>query len=138
MSGFSGTTGGGRRQDDGDERGPRASCRWRDHRRGPRSACQSHVTSHHRGREPSRSRDEEARLHERLVDRDESALLECLDRFGPIVYSTSLTESGDSMLAEAVTERVFVHLWRRPEAFHPRQGPLVLQLVRATLGPSNP
>jgi hypothetical protein len=42
------------------------------------------------------------------------------------------------MLAEAVTERVFVHLWRRPEAFHPRQGPLVLQLVRATLGPSNP
>ncbi len=71
------------------------------------------------------------------MDRDESALLECLDRFGHVVYSTSLTASGDATRAEAVTERVFVQLWRRPEAFHPAYGPLLLQLVRATLRPSS-
>ncbi|MDQ4131690.1 MAG: hypothetical protein M3179_00430, partial [Actinomycetota bacterium] len=87
------------------------------------------------GRDDRERRHEEALLHERLVDRDESALLECLDRFGHIVYCTSLTESGDPVAAENVTQRVFVQLWRRPEEFHPRHGPLVLQLVQATLLP---
>ena len=131
------STGGGGSQDDGGGRRPRSSCRWGGLARRARPACGSPQRGGDARWEGGRLREEEASLHERLVDRDQSALLECLDRFGHIVYSTSLTETGDSVVAEAVTERVFVQLWRRPEAFHPRRGPLLLQLVRATLRPAS-
>ncbi len=139
MSGLFGTAGGGGRHgggDDGGERRPRSSCPRPDRPRRTRAACRSHVVRNGSGPDTSPPPDEEARLHGRLLDRDKSALLECLDRFGDIVYSTSLATTADSTSAEAVTERVFVDLWRRPEAFHPRYGPLLLQLVRATLRPS--
>jgi hypothetical protein len=77
--------------------------------------------------------EDEIRLHERLVARDRSALLECFDRFGRIVYCTSLAQSDDSLVAETLTEQAFVQLWLRPEAFDPRRAPIVLQLVRVLL-----
>ena len=136
MSGRFGTAGGGGPHDGGgSERRPRSSA-WHDRPRRTRAACCSHVVTNGTGPDTSRSTDEEARLHGRLLDRDKSALLECVDRFAHVVYSTSLATSDDSTFAEAVTERVFVELWRRPEAFHPRYGPLLLQLVLATLRPS--
>ncbi len=78
-----------------------------------------------------RLRDEELRLHERLLDRDERALLECFDRFGQVVYCLTLAETGDAILAEAVTERLFIDLWLRPQAFSPSRRPIGLQLVLA-------
>ena len=115
MSGRFGTAGGGGRHDGGGERRSRSSCPWRDRPRRPRAACRVRVVTNGAGGHTSPCPDEEARLHERLLDRDKSAVLECLDRFGDVVYSTSLATSGDSDFAEEVTERVFVELWRRPE-----------------------
>ncbi len=133
MSGLFGTAGGAGRHHGGGERRARSSCGGRERPCRPRAAYRSHVVPNGIGADTTPSSNEEVRLYERLLDRDKSALLECLDRFGHVVHATSLTSSDDSASAEAVTERVFVELWRRPEAFHPRYGPLLLQLVRATL-----
>ncbi|MDQ3978144.1 MAG: hypothetical protein M3314_01130 [Actinomycetota bacterium] len=76
------------------------------------------------------SLDEELRLHQRIVEGDESALLECLDRAGHLVYCSALLRAGNSTAADDLTEAVFVDLWREPEAFHPAHGPIALQLMR--------
>ncbi|HWC11219.1 MAG TPA: hypothetical protein VG455_08355 [Acidimicrobiales bacterium] len=73
---------------------------------------------------------EESRLHERVVQRDESAVLECFDRAGDLLYCMALARTGDQASAEALTEAAFVALWRDPAAFPPSQGPLGLQLLR--------
>jgi hypothetical protein len=69
-------------------------------------------------------------LHDRLLARDPSALLECVDRFGASVYCIALAQGGSVARAEDLTEQAFVELWRHPEAFDPRRAPLVLQVVR--------
>ncbi len=74
--------------------------------------------------------EEERELHERVVQRDESALLECLDRTGPLVYCMALQHTGGQAAAEDFTERIFLAFWRNPHAFPPSQGPLGLQLLR--------
>jgi DNA-directed RNA polymerase specialized sigma24 family protein len=74
--------------------------------------------------------DEELRLHERVVARDEAALLEWLGRTGGVVYSVALSHTGRVGLAEDLTEALFLEVWRHPEAFHPDKGPLTLQLIR--------
>lgn len=73
---------------------------------------------------------EESRLHERVVQRDELALLECFDRVADLVYCMALARTGDQASAEALTEAVFLALWRDPAAFSPSHGPLGLQLLR--------
>jgi Sigma-70 region 2 len=73
---------------------------------------------------------DELRLHERVVEHDESALLECFDRVAGLVYCAALARTGDQASAEDVTEAAFVALWRDPAAFPPSQGPLGLQLLR--------
>lgn len=78
----------------------------------------------------------ESRLYERVVRRDESALLECLDRIGHLVYCMALLQPGRQASAEEITEELFVAFWRDPEAFPPSRGPLALQLLRRmTEGP---
>lgn len=74
--------------------------------------------------------DEELQLHQRVVGRDEAALLEWLRRIGAVVYSAALTCTGDVAAAEEMTEALFLEVWRHPEKFHPTHGPLSLQLVR--------
>ena len=73
---------------------------------------------------------EELRLLERVVQRDEAALLECFDRAGQLVYCMALARTGDQASAEELTEAVFVTLWRDPAAFSSSGGPLGLQLLR--------
>lgn len=74
--------------------------------------------------------EEELSLHERVVQRDESALLQCFDRIGHLVYCVALscTESHES--AEELTEEMFVGYWQHPHDFPPARGPLSLQLIR--------
>lgn len=79
---------------------------------------------------PSGRRDEERRLHERVVAGDELALLECFDRMGDMVFCAALLLSGQRSIAEDLTEALFVDLWRAPKAFDPADGPLGLQMIR--------
>lgn len=74
---------------------------------------------------------EELALHARIRAGDESALMECLDRFGPVVYCALLRATEDVALTEDLTERGFVSLWRSPTSFDPRRGPMALQLLAA-------
>ena len=73
---------------------------------------------------------EESRLHERIVQRDESALWGCFHRIGELVYCMALARTGRQAAAEELTEAVFVAFWRDPAAFPPTQGPLGMQLLR--------
>lgn len=73
--------------------------------------------------------DEESRLYEQVVKRDTSALLECLDRVGPLVYCSALAHTGREAAAEQLTEALFLSFWREPEAFPLSRGPLGLQLL---------
>jgi DNA-directed RNA polymerase specialized sigma24 family protein len=88
---------------------------------------------HYAALDPDRGRallDEELRLHQRVVARDEAALLEWLRLIGDVVYSAALSRTGELTAAEDVTETLFLEVWRHPEQFHPTRGPLTLQLVR--------
>ncbi|MDQ4132920.1 MAG: hypothetical protein M3179_06840 [Actinomycetota bacterium] len=76
--------------------------------------------------------EEESALHKRIVERDEAALLEYLDRSGHIVYCVALALTEDAAAAEDLTEGLFLDLWRLPDRFHPRNGPMVLQLLQRT------
>ena len=82
---------------------------------------------------------EDLRLHQRIVARDESALMECLDRIGDIVYCIALRRAADAAAAEDLTEALFLELWREPDRFHPERGPVALQLIQRMerkLGPT--
>jgi DNA-directed RNA polymerase specialized sigma24 family protein len=74
--------------------------------------------------------DTEVRLHERVVARDQGALVEWVRRIGGDVYCTALSCTGDVAAAEDMTEALFLEVWRQPALFHPARGPLTLQLVR--------
>jgi DNA-directed RNA polymerase specialized sigma24 family protein len=72
---------------------------------------------------------EERVLHGRILQRDESALLEFLDRVGHVLFCAALVHTGDATAAEDLTEELFVDLWEAPEAFSPARGPVALQLL---------
>ncbi len=74
--------------------------------------------------------EEESALHKRIVERDEAALLEYLDRSGHIVYCVALALTEDVAVAEDLTEGLFLDLWQLPDRFDPRNGPMVLQLLQ--------
>ncbi len=78
--------------------------------------------------------EEELSLYERVVQRDESALLECFDRIGHVVYCMALLCSDGRASAEELTETVFVRFWRDPRGFRPADGPLAVQLIRRMTG----
>lgn len=80
---------------------------------------------------------EELDLYHRICARDEDALLECFDRFAPVVYCLLKQLTPEVSLIEDLTVRTFVSLWREPASFDPRRGPMALQLL-ATLPASLP
>jgi RNA polymerase sigma-70 factor (ECF subfamily) len=71
----------------------------------------------------------EALLAERLLRRDESALREVIDAYGPIVLGVARRVVADASFAEEVAQDAFVALWRRPGAFDPSRGSLQTFLV---------
>jgi hypothetical protein len=68
-------------------------------------------------------------LFDRIVARDQLALLEALERTGAMVFCVALLLTGQRAAAEALTEALFVELWRTPHAFPPTEGPLGLQMI---------
>ena len=55
---------------------------------------------------------------------------------GHIVYCVALALTEDRAAAEELTEGLFVDLWKRPDRFDPRDGPMVLQLLQRLPAPS--
>ena len=69
-------------------------------------------------------RRDDARLADRLLERDESALSDAIAAFGPVVYGVARRVLGDVTHAEEVAQDTFIALWRRPGAFDPARGSL--------------
>ena len=68
--------------------------------------------------------DSEQLLVARLKAGDGDALVEILDRYGPLVYGLARRVTMSSSVAEDVAQEVFVELWRRPDRFDHTRGSL--------------
>ena len=73
---------------------------------------------------PVSSVEEDRRLHERMVVGDLEALAELYDQYGSVVFGVALRVTTDRHAAEDITQAVFLDLWRCPERFDPKRGPL--------------
>jgi RNA polymerase sigma factor (sigma-70 family) len=73
---------------------------------------------------PAEPADWETTVARRLAAQDASALAELYDRYGSFVCGLAARVVGDRVAAEDVTQEVFLHLWRRPDAFDASVGSL--------------
>ena len=60
------------------------------------------------------------------------ALEQLYERYSILVYSVALRIVRDQVLAEDVTQEVFLRLWRRPQSFDPTRGRFVSWLMSIT------
>lgn len=74
-------------------------------------------------RRMDRSGDKE--LVDRLMARDETALAEAIDAYGPAVLGVAQRVITERNFAEEVAQDTFLALWRRPGAFDPARGTLL-------------
>jgi RNA polymerase sigma-70 factor, ECF subfamily len=74
-------------------------------------------------------RNEDARLAERLLAREEEALREAITAYGSMVHGIARRVLGEPSLAEEVAQDTFLALWRRPGAFDPERGSLLAFLL---------
>ncbi len=70
-------------------------------------------------------RTDDTELVERLMSRDERALSEAIERFGPSVLAVAQRVVAELHYAQEVSQDVFLALWRRPGAFDPARGSLL-------------
>jgi len=66
----------------------------------------------------------ERRLDERMPVGGFDALAELYDQFGSVVFGVAVRVTTDRHAAEDITQAVLLDLWRRPERFDPKWGPL--------------
>lgn len=84
---------------------------------------------------PQSKLDEEASLLQSISRGDRDAFLGIYDRFAGRVYGLSLRILGESMLAEEVTQDVFVKLWQHAGAYSAEKGSVpawLLSIARRT------
>ena len=67
---------------------------------------------------------DDARLRDRLVYGDETALIDLHERFSNLVYTIAARVLRDDAAAEDVTQEVFLAVWQQPHAFEPAKGSL--------------
>jgi len=63
-------------------------------------------------------------LHQRVVGGDEAALGEIYDRLSSLIFGLSLRVTRDRVIAEDITQEVFLIFWERPLAYDPERGSL--------------
>ena len=63
-------------------------------------------------------------LHQRVVGGDEAALGEIYDRLASLIFGLSLRVTRDRVIAEDITQEVFLVFWERPLAYDPERGTL--------------
>ncbi len=61
-------------------------------------------------------------LMQRLFYRDLEAFRSLYDRYGDLVYSTTLRIVRDTHLAQDMVQEVFLRLWRKPGSYVPQRG----------------
>lgn len=71
-------------------------------------------------------------LMQRLFLRDLMAFRALYNRYGNLVYSTSLRVVRDAQIAEDMAQEVFLRLWRKPESYLPQRGRFVTWLTSVT------
>lgn len=74
----------------------------------------------------------DAELRDRLLDGDDDALKEVMQRFGGLVYSMARRVVADPALAQEVAQDTFLALWRRPGSFDPGRGSMQSFLLGVT------
>lgn len=75
-------------------------------------------------------RDDE--LVDRLCRQDILAFESLYDRYGVLVFSTSLRILGDVQVAEDIVQEVFLRLWRNPDSYHTERGSFPNWLLSVT------
>lgn len=68
----------------------------------------------------------------RIAYRDMRAFEILYDRYETLVYSTALRVTGDTHLAEDISQETFLRLWRSPQLYVPERGRLGTWLLSAT------
>lgn len=83
-----------------------------------------------RAREEQRAADD--RLMAELSAGAIKALEQLYDRYSVLVFSVALRILHDQVLAEDVTQEVFLRLWRRPQSYDPARGRFLSWLMSIT------
>ena len=78
------------------------------------------------------ARADDDRLMAALGEGEIEALEGLYDRYSILVYSVALRILRDQILAEDVTQEVFLRLWRRPQSYDPARGRFVSWLMSIT------
>lgn len=74
----------------------------------------------------------ERELLARILRKDASALATLYDLHGGRVYSLAVMVLGETMMAQEVTQDVFLRLWQKPEKYHYEVGHFVSWLLTIT------
>lgn len=69
-------------------------------------------------------------LVQRILVQEESALLELYEQFGGLVYSIAVRVLNDPVLAEEVTQDVFMKVWEKAQQFDAAQASFTTWLSR--------
>ena len=73
-------------------------------------------------------------LGRRIVAGDEDALAEAYDLYSSLVFGLARRVTGNRLIAEDITQDVFVRLWTNPDGFDPERGSLRTYLGMLTHG----
>jgi RNA polymerase sigma-70 factor (ECF subfamily) len=76
-----------------------------------------------------RSERDERRLVKRLRRRDDAALRELYDAFGPTTFGFLLRILKDRATAEDVQQQVFLEIWQRADSYDPRRAGLLTWIM---------
>ena len=61
-------------------------------------------------------------IFERIASGDQSAVAECMDRFGGLVWSLAKRWSNSVADAEDATQEIFMALWKSADRYDPAAG----------------
>ncbi|MEV0583465.1 sigma-70 family RNA polymerase sigma factor [Nonomuraea sp. NPDC050310] len=73
---------------------------------------------------PVEAPDDDRLLHQRVVGGEEAALGEAYDRFSALIFGLAARVTRDRVVAEDITQEVFLIFWERPLAYDPGRGSL--------------